>query len=272
MKNIYLRTITGFFFVALMIAAIFVHPLLFAFVFMFFTVFGTWEFYEIVEKLNLKPQKITGTLLSALLFISGVYFSRELDNFAYLLLILPAFFLVFVSELFRNTETPFQNIAVTLLGIIYVGVPFASINFFQNPNLVLHGFEPWLTLGFFVILWAHDTFAYLTGMWLGKHKLYERISPKKTWEGSIGGLVFALITSVLMHTITGVLELHNWLIIAVIITVFGALGDLSESQLKRSAGIKDSGTILPGHGGILDRFDAALMSIPFVLIYILLFI
>ena len=124
----------------------------------------------------------------------------------------------------------------------------------------------------FTILWTHDTFAYLTGSMFGKHPLYRRISPKKTWEGSIGGFGFAIIAAYVISIFAPVLSMWQWMCFAVIITVIGTVGDLAESWLKRKAGVKDSGTILPGHGGVLDRFDSVLLVSPIIYLLILLFI
>jgi phosphatidate cytidylyltransferase len=126
-------------------------------------------------------------------------------------------------------------------------------------------------LGFLLILWLNDTGAYLIGSWIGKHKLFERISPKKTWEGSMGGAFMALLTSWGMALLVKGIPLWQWISIGLIIVIFGTLGDLVESMLKRSLGIKDSGTILPGHGGILDRFDALLLAVPFVFVFLAIF-
>jgi phosphatidate cytidylyltransferase len=128
-----------------------------------------------------------------------------------------------------------------------------------------------IVLGFFLLIWLNDTGAYFIGSLIGKHKLFERISPGKTWEGSAGGTLFALLTAWGLSYIFPQIDRTHWLILAIITVVTGTLGDLVESMLKRSLGIKDSGNILPGHGGMLDRFDAVLLSAPFVFVYLALF-
>jgi phosphatidate cytidylyltransferase len=174
-----------------------------------------------------------------------------------------------IAELYRKKEKPIHNLAFAVLGQVMVALPFSLLNFIATP-LNLH----WL-FAIFILIWLTDTGAYLVGCTLGKHKLFERISPKKSWEGFFGGCVFAIGASMLLwHIFTTVWPIATdttwweWLVFAIIIIIFGTYGDLSESLLKRTANIKDSGKILPGHGGILDRFDSLLFCIPIVYIYL----
>jgi phosphatidate cytidylyltransferase len=175
-----------------------------------------------------------------------------------------------LNELFSKHEKPIDNISKTLFGIIYVPLPFALLNFFYMPSIAGNEIHPSILLGFFLILWTSDTFAYLSGMAFGKHKLFERISPKKTWEGSIGGLIFGMVMSWVLSIYFNDLSLLQWLSIGLITIVFGTFGDLAESMIKRSMNVKDSGKLLPGHGGLLDRFDAALLAAPAVFIYLVI--
>jgi phosphatidate cytidylyltransferase len=148
-------------------------------------------------------------------------------------------------------------------------LPFTLLNFFFYPELN-YGFPTVsLLVGFFVLIWGNDTFAYLSGMAFGKHKLFERISPKKTWEGAIGGGLFSVVAAIVLSFFFEELNVYEWMGFALTIIIFGSFGDLFESLIKRSVGIKDSGTIMPGHGGILDRFDSILMAAPFAYIYII---
>jgi len=161
--------------------------------------------------------------------------------------------------------------AVDIAGIAFVVLPLALLNILLNPFGIPDYHTAWFVLGMFVILWTHDTFAYLCGSLFGKHPLYRKISPKKTWEGSIGGFGFALVSAYIISIFLPELELWQWLAIAFVIAVFGTIGDLIESLLKRRASVKDSGKLLPGHGGILDRFDSVLFVSPIVLVIILIF-
>ena len=157
------------------------------------------------------------------------------------------------------------------MAVAYIAVPFGLMMYFFNPVVLSGPFHYGIVLGFLVILWLNDTGAYFVGSLIGKHKLFERISPGKTWEGSFGGVLFALLTAWGISFIFRQLNVTQWMTLAIIIVISGTLGDLVESMLKRSLGIKDSGNILPGHGGLLDRFDAVLLSAPFVFVYLAFF-
>jgi phosphatidate cytidylyltransferase len=180
-------------------------------------------------------------------------------------------FMIFIFELFRNSKKPFHNIAFTITGIFYVTVPF-SLFIYIGANMGMDGsYHSHIGLGFLYLLWASDTGAYLIGSKFGKHRLFESISPKKSWEGSIGGAAAALLIAFIISKFLTDLKLADWMIVAAIIVITGTLGDLVESMLKRSVGIKDSGRIFPGHGGMLDRFDGLLLAVPFVFFYLYFF-
>lgn len=169
-----------------------------------------------------------------------------------------------ISELYRKQEQPIETTAMGVLGLLYTAlIYFIFLSAFQNSE-----YEGTTAIGFYILIWINDTFAYLSGRFFGKNKLFERISPKKTWEGSIGGGLCTLGISYVLSIFFTQLNPIQWLIIAVIAIIFGALGDLVESLLKRNYGIKDSGNILPGHGGILDRFDAALLAAPILYFFL----
>ncbi|MFH1321100.1 MAG: phosphatidate cytidylyltransferase [Bacteroidota bacterium] len=275
MSNLITRTITGVFFIAIIIGSILLSQLAIVVLFAIITVLGTWELYKLSEKDGIKPQKIIGVIGAFLLFLSNTFFvftiPPNLFRFNWegltCLLIIPILFLFFIVELFRKTQKPFTNIAYTFLGIIYVALPLSMINYIVCPDPEI-GYQPNILLGFFFLLWTYDTVAYLIGINFGKHRLFERISPKKTWEGSIGGAVICFVIAYIISIYFTELGVVDWLVIAAIIIVFSTLGDLVQSLFKRSLNIKDSGKILPGHGGILDRFDGLLLSTPFVFIYL----
>lgn len=196
-----------------------------------------------------------------------------------LLAVIPVISLIMILELYRKQERPFDSLAHTFFSILYTAVPFSMFPFSafshsgMNPILVRDGiaFSPGIVIGFFLLLWANDTGAYLVGVSIGKHRLMERISPKKSWEGFFGGLFIAMAAAWLLSGWLGVVDRMGWMIISIIVTVAGTFGDLAESMLKRSLGVKDSGTIMPGHGGFLDRFDSAVIAFPLVYLYIALF-
>lgn len=229
-----------------------------------------WEFYGIVPKTDHTILRIYSVITgTAVYFLSAMYFQNLLQS-KYLILIFPLIFLIAVIELYRKKERPFGNIAFAIFGVVYISLPFAFLNYLAlySPLGIQFEYNPWLLMGFFILIWTNDTGAYLAGRAFGKHKLFERISPKKTWEGAAGGLILTLLAAYLLNNYTTILNLKHWLIIAVIVVVFGNLGDLTESLFKRSVNIKDSGAILPGHGGLLDRFDAVLIAAPMVFTYV----
>jgi phosphatidate cytidylyltransferase len=270
LNNFITRTITAALFVIIVVGSAIWNFWAFGAVFGVFVIFGIWEFYNMMGRKNIKPQKFFGVIIGLSLYAVSILNIKELDSkYSDILSLLIFFFcsLVFFIELYRKSETPFQNIAFTFLGIIYITIPFIILVSFNKYAEGSCGIFTFPVLYFFM-LWANDTFAYLTGMQFGKHKLFERISPKKTWEGAMGGLIFTLILAFVFSVYFKFLNLPEWLGLAAIIVVFGTYGDLAESMLKRSMDCKDSGKFFPGHGGILDRFDSVLLSAPFVFVYL----
>ncbi len=265
MNNFVQRTLTAIVFVAVLLGCIFSSQLSFTILFFLISVLGTWEFYTLSEKAGNQPQKIVGTIAGAILFGTiALVCMRTLDN-KFLLIKLLFVFLIFIIELYTKSASPFNNIAFTLLGLIYVALPFSLLNFITTYG---DTYNYQILFGFLFILWASDTGAYLVGSVLGKHKLFPRISPGKTWEGSIGGAISSFIVAFIISKWYTIITSVDWMMIAAILIVAGTLGDLVESLYKRSIPVKDSGTILPGHGGILDRFDSLLLATPFVFVYL----
>jgi phosphatidate cytidylyltransferase len=177
------------------------------------------------------------------------------------------FLIIFIIKLFENTHNEFSTLAFQVLGLMYITLPLVMLTkmgFFNTMD-----YSPGLPMGFFLLLWTSDTGAYLAGRSLGRTKLFERVSPKKTWEGSLGGLLLTLLVAFFLHRIFDDVGLRDWLIIGTLVVIFGTFGDLFESLLKRNLHIKDSGTILPGHGGVLDRFDGLFLAVPAIFFYLL---
>jgi phosphatidate cytidylyltransferase len=236
------------------------------------TILGVWEFYGLSKKDRAYPLNITGLIASVILFLSISLTSYNPQQFPLQLLAINfiSIFLIFIHELYRKKNSPFVNVSYTLLGPLYIALPLGLLNylaFFGEDHLV---YNPTIIIGYFIILWTNDSGAYVFGSKFGKTKLFKRISPKKSWEGCIGGGLFSLLAGFICFKAFGQLSVFNWLMIALITVVFGTLGDLVESMFKRSINVKDSGSILPGHGGILDRFDAVFISVPFVYAYLAL--
>ncbi len=271
MSNLVTRTITGVFFVLLIVLAILAGQIYFSILLLFFNIIGLWEFYSLIEKKDVAVSKLAGIITGTFLFVSNAlialnYASREVLYFNFLFI-----FLIFLYELYRKNPNPFNNIAFTFFGILYVAVPFSLLNYFANPEFLPNTYIYELLLGFFILVWVNETLAYVVGISFGRHKLFERVSPKKTWEGAIGGGLFCIGAGLLLSYFFSKISITDWFIISCIVVVFSTYGDLFESMLKRSTNTKDSGRILPGHGGVLDRFDGVFMAAPFVFIYLLIF-
>lgn len=267
------RAITGLFFVLALLTAFYFGSLSTFFLFLVITTLGVEEFYTITSKSKeVSPLKFFGIKISIVTFTTLGLIASGFADKKYLAFPLILLFLPFIFELYRKSKTPFVNIAYTIFGVFYITLPFAMLYHigFYNDHQFTSEFSYALIWGFFFILWSNDTGAYLSGKYLGKHKLFERISPKKTWEGSVGGAVLSIVVAYVCSMYFDEITSKDWIIIALITVVFGSLGDLVESMLKRSLNIKDSGNILPGHGGILDRFDGLFLSIPFVYAYLVL--
>ena len=274
MSNFWARTITGLFMVFLIFAALYLDRFFFAAIFLAVVILGLLEFYSITVTEDCKPQKYTGTILGTLLYllITGFFLFGGPQPLTFsIVVMLPIFFIPIIIELYRKKEKALVNAAVTIFGLIYIALPVSLLNVMNDPigGTVFHRFPAYLT-AYFLITWIYDTGAYLVGKNFGKHKFFERISPKKTWEGTIGGTVVALLAAAGYYFITEGTQLIHLMVLTGLIVLFGTFGDLAESLFKRSLNLKDSGNILPGHGGILDRFDTIFVSAPFVFLYFVL--
>ncbi|MCK4663554.1 MAG: phosphatidate cytidylyltransferase [Bacteroidales bacterium] len=269
MKNLFIRTITGLFFVSIIIGSIAFSKYGFLGIMLIIIVLGLWEFYNLSYKTLAKPQIYYGIIIGTALFISNYLVSINNIDQKIFIFFIPLITLIFLSELYRDSKRPFNNIAFTILGLIYIAFPIALFNYFVFSYKILTVcYNPNILLGFFLLLWANDTGAYIVGVSIGKHRLFVRISPKKSWEGFFGGAIASLGIAYLLSKYYTELILIDWLIISIIIVIMATLGDLVESIFKRSINIKDSGRILPGHGGILDRFDGVFLSSPIVFVYL----
>ena len=278
MKNLMVRTLSGLVLVAVFVGAVLGSQWSFGALLLLILVGGQTEFYKLARETGLSPQRwmglAVGVLLFALNFIVFRQFSRSVTDEAggavlylllYIGLLLPT---LFVCELFRRSATPLANLGATLLGVLYVAVPLSLLLYV--PVLAGDGvWRPETVLCYIFIIWANDVFAYLVGMTFRRHRLCERLSPKKSWEGFFGGLAGAVATGL---AAAYALDANYWVWggLALVASLSGVAGDLVESMFKREAGVKDSGQVIPGHGGVLDRFDALLLSAPYVFLYLLL--
>ncbi len=238
-------------------------------VFFIICLFSLLEFYKLTGVDGLLPQKTFGVISGMVIFCLSFFIAQGTISNKYYFLIFPLVSFVYVIKLYKQFERkPFTNIAFTFLGIFYTAVPFALLNVAVYENKT---YNYQIILGSLLILWATDTGAYFAGTYFGKRKLFERISPKKSWEGFAGGVILALALAYGVSIYFTSLAQWQWLCIGWIIIIGGTYGDLIESLLKRSIEIKDSGTSLPGHGGFLDRFDGLLISAPFIVAFLEIF-
>lgn len=272
MKNLITRTLAGAVFVSLIIGSILYHPIAVFIVFFAFNGIALFEYTRMFKNQGSQIQTSSVFFMGSLIYsLIGSYANGWLDA-KILYAIIPLVFIFFISSLFQRTEKPFEELGIKVLALIYIAVPFGLFNIVANMGMIGENqAEPILLISFFVLVWSSDTFAYLSGISFGKHRLFERISPKKSWEGSIGGAIATMIIAWFIGYYSGIFTPWIWVIIALFIVITATLGDLVESMLKRQTKVKDSGNIMPGHGGILDRFDAAIFSIPFYvfLLYLL---
>lgn len=254
------RIVTGLLGGLLILFSIYLGQWTYFAVFFFICMFTMVEFYRLLGLDGNLPLKTVGTLIGLSLYTIIFLIEQGAANINILFLVFIAFTLVYTIKLYvKKDEKPFVNIALTFLGIIYVALPFSLMHFAVFFDAEYH-YE--VILGSLLLIWASDTGAYFSGRTFGKHKLFERISPKKTWEGSIGGLLFSVLISIGLSYCFDIIDFWHWVAISIIIVVSGTYGDLVESLFKRSMSIKDSSSVLPGHGGFLDRFDSLLLAAP----------
>lgn len=275
-KNLLVRTISGVVLLLVVVGALLWSKWSAGALFAVVMLGGLVEFYRLCRKKGVEPMSSVGVATSLAIFgLAFVVFQQwgtpatestariVLAALLYTMLIVPA---TFVCELWRKSPTPIANIATTFMGVIYIALPMSAVLFI--PQMLVGQWSAWAMLAFIAIIWANDVFAYLVGVTLGKHRLCERISPKKSWEGFFGGLIGAIGFAVLFgHLLGG--DTLLWGGLGAVTALAGVAGDLVESLLKREANVKDSGNMMPGHGGFLDRFDALFIAAPFALFYLI---
>ena len=266
MKKLLVRSLTGLLIVGIFLAAVLGGAISCLILLIILQAGCLREFYQLTEKLNFRPNKELGQISAAAVLVmtfltAGGQLSPRIFGLG--LLLFPVFFLF---QLFRNTPNGIGNLGISLLGLIYAVLPMSAVSF-----LVFHSssnYSPVLFIGLMIIIWTYDSGAYLVGCAIGKHRLFERISPKKSWEGAIGGLLLALLSAAVIARFSMELSIGEWLGFAMVTVIFATFGDLTESMLKREAGVKDSGHLIPGHGGLLDRFDSVLIAVPAVVAFL----
>ena len=275
MKNLIIRVLTGAIFAIVLISSICLHPLAFLSLFSVITALTIWEFSGLIKGYeNTKIQRILNMIGGVYLFVSTFAYANELPDGKIFLPYLLFLILTMIAELYYKALNPINNWAYTLFAQLYVAGCFSMLNFIgAEPNTPGEiNYSPLMIMAIFIFVWLSDTGAYFIGSMIGKRRLFERISPKKSWEGFFGGLFVALASSQALAWYAPEIGKLTWLGLALIVVLFGTWGDLIESLLKRTIGVKDSGNILPGHGGMLDRFDSVMLAAPASYIYIELFI
>ena len=277
MNNFIVRTITGVLFVAVLVCS-FLRPQAMVLLFALITGLTIWEFTGLVnEREHVTVNRLISTVAGVYFFFAVAGFSSELTPSAVFIPYLVSIIYLMVAELYLKNDDPIHSWAYTMMAQIYIALPFSLLNtlaFHLAPQGYV-AYDALLPLSVFVFLWMNDTGAYLCGSLLGKHKLFPRISPGKSWEGSIGGGILVIAVAVLVWYLADQYQLNQlgltaveWAGLGLTVVIFGTWGDLVESLFKRTLGIKDSGNILPGHGGMLDRFDSSLLAIPAAVVYL----
>ena len=275
MKGLLRRASTAVIFVIVMLGGLYGGYYSFVLLFAAITAICLWEFLEMTIDHGKRRdwlRRFLGTAFGLMPFVLAVLIHLKVipmnDTFVIItaLLFFPFIFMAFIYELIAQSDTPFSNVAFIVLGMVYIGAPFALLDFiaFEGDTFYAN-----TIFGLLLMTWMNDSGAYIVGSKIGKTKLIPRISPNKTWEGSIGGVVVTYITAFVLSYFFPEKNIQDWFVLATIVAIFGSVGDLIESMLKRSVGVKDSGNLLPGHGGLLDRFDAFIFLLPFAAAYLL---
>ena len=276
MNNFIARTITGILFVATIVVC-FLNPTAMIFLFALVTGLTVWEFTGLVnDRSGVAVNRFISTVAGVYFFLAMAGTCSGFTSSTVFIPYLITIIYLLVAELYAKQEDPIHDWAYTMMSQMYVVLPFSLLNmlaFRAAPEGIMYVYT--LPLSVFVFLWVNDTGAYCCGSLFGKHKLFPRVSPGKSWEGSIGGGIFVLVAAALVWYLTDVYDMNptgmgmlEWMGLGLTIVVFGTWGDLVESLFKRTLGIKDSGNILPGHGGMLDRFDSSLLAIPAAVVYL----
>ena len=275
LKNMTIRAITGTIFVAAVVTC-FLRPEAMMFLFALVTALSVWEFTGLVNNSgDVRVNRFICTVAGVYLFLAFAGFCSGLTPAAVFIPYLLTVVYLFISELYTKAPNSINNWAYTMLSQMYIALPFSMINVVAfHSTGDAHVYDYLLPLSIFIFLWTNDTGAYISGSLLGRHKLFPRVSPGKSWEGSIGGgllvLAVAALVGYLANSSEGghTLSIPAWMGLGLVVVFFGTWGDLVESLFKRTLGIKDSGNILPGHGGMLDRFDSSLMAFPAAVVYL----
>ncbi|HSZ71848.1 MAG TPA: phosphatidate cytidylyltransferase [Cytophagaceae bacterium] len=269
LSNLTLRIIFGLIGAAVVVTGVLYNEWTFLLLFSLICGIALTEFFHLLHRSHIHLNRLFAVASGLLLFSINYLIQNNTLTSNYYYLVVAFVFLLFLIELFQTNTNPFHRIANTFLGVLYIALPLAL---FSSAAFIHGTYDYTVVMGILLLLWANDIGGYIGGVSFGKHKLFERVSPKKTWEGSIGGALFSLGIAWTCAHFFPHLSLLNWVILSLIIIVFGSIGDLVESLFKRNLSVKDSGNLIPGHGGFLDRFDGLFIASPFLLMYLKVFV
>ena len=266
MSNLIKRALAGLVLIILVIGSLLIGSWTFGILFLLIMIGCQFEFYKLTKHAQIHPSKIVGNVLGVLIFTASFAIASGKIDPSVVFILFPVVIFFFIIELYRKKEKATENIAVGVLGMIYIILPFSLSNFIVFDS----GYEysSKFMIALLVLIWTYDTCAYLFGVTLGKHRLFERISPKKSWEGAVGGAVATICSSLLYIKFIPEISSIHWIVLSTLVVVVSTFGDLSESMIKRQFSIKDSGSLIPGHGGLLDRFDSLLFAAPIFACYL----
>ncbi len=273
MNNFTVRTLSGAVYVAIVIGSILLGKVAFFALFAFISSYTLFEFYRLCCQGETKPQFGLGIITSLTIYVLVFLCNQNIVDSRFFFILTPLFIMIPIVEMLRNKSHNILNIVYTIFGIIYISIPFSFLNLILSPvKNMPELYKPEIMIGLFVIIWASDAGAYIFGRMLGKHKLIPKISPNKTWEGAIGGTLFAILISTTFFSFFDYFSILNIVAMTLVTVIAGTFGDLTESMIKRFFDVKDSGKIMPGHGGLFDRFDSLLFAAPIYYIFISLFL
>lgn len=274
-NNLIQRSITGLGFVAVSVSLLLLSEWTFFSFLLLVNFLGQWEFFKLIKNDRSNPSLILSIILGTTSVCITFLFAAGYIPASFFSFILFPLLIIYIQELYSKSQLPFRNLSFSFLSVIYISLPlslsvFLVFNNFGIFDYDFNNYYPGIILGIFILIWLYDTFAYLIGISIGRNRLFERISPKKSWEGCIGGGILTLGAAFFINTIIPFPGTISWLILSFIAIFAGTIGDLIESKFKRSIDIKDSGSLLPGHGGILDRIDSLLFIIPWIWLFFII--
>lgn len=265
-----IRTASGAIYLIILIGSLLLGTYAFGVVYLLIGLLALVEFYDLAGIPGYNRATIGGLVTASVVFILAHLVASQTLSYSYLSVTALPPVVIFIMAIYSAKPDFVGRYAKALLGVLYIILPLALMNYMVFPDINGQTYTHRIVLGILILVWINDTGAFLAGSALGRHKLFPRISPKKSWEGLIGGTLLTIACAIWMNRLMGFLAVTDWIVLAVIVSVFGVYGDLTESLIKRNAGRKDSGTLIPGHGGVLDRIDSMLFVMPVAFVYLVI--